>query len=57
MQLVLRKLMASFYQINSGVCGFVKGELKESFSPEVVLLGNKSFPKIASGIFYNITIF
>jgi hypothetical protein len=57
MQLVLKNLMNEFWKINQGVCGFAKGEVTNLFSPEAVLLGNKKFPKIASGIFYNITIF
>lgn len=57
MQLVLKNVMNLFWRENQGVCGFMKGEITSLFSPEVVLLGNKDFPKIASGLIYNITIF
>lgn len=56
MQTVLKDLMNSFFK-NEQIAGFMKGEIESLFSPTVVLLGNKSFPKIASGIIYNLTLY
>lgn len=56
MTTIIKDIMDSFFKDNR-VAGFMKGEIESLFTPERVLLGNRSFPAIASGIIYNITIF